>query len=96
MPRGEYTPGSGRIQTGMPDPNLDPTAGYKPLPKSPNFGLVVAMACVAFLLLLAGAVLLLRSKATKMAPHAPNPTPNSQVQPLLPAPNGLRPNGSVA
>ena len=65
----------------MPDPNLDPTTGYKTPPKGPNFGLVVGLACVAFLLILIAAVVILRSKATKMDPHAPNPTPNSLVRP---------------
>ena len=67
----------------MPDNNqVDPTAGYRKPPKGPNFGLIVAMACVAFIVILVIAVLLVRSKGTRMAPHAPNPTPNSRL--LLP------------
>ncbi len=68
----------------MPDPNLDPTAGYTTPPKGPNFGLIVAMACVAFLILLVVAVLLIHAKGTKIAPHPPNPTPNAFVQPMPP------------
>ena len=65
----------------MSDSNLDPTAGYKTPPKGPNFGLIVAMACVAFLILLVVAVLLVHSRGTKMVPHSPNPTPNAMVLP---------------
>ena len=65
----------------MPETNQDPTAGYKTPPKGPNFGLIVAMACVAFLVILAAAVLLVRSKGTKLAPRAPNATPNAMVLP---------------
>ena len=71
----------------MPEQNQDPTAGYKTPPTGPNFGLIVALACVAFLVCLVAAVLLVHSKGTKIDPHGPNPTPNSMVLPLRPASN---------
>ncbi len=66
-----------------PKQNPDPTAGYKPLPKSPSFGIVVALAAAAFLIILAIALFVVKSKGTKMDPHTPNPTPNSVV--VIPA-----------
>ena len=68
----------------MPDTNQDPTAGYTTPPKGPNFGLIVAMSCVVFLILLVVAVLLIHSKGTKLVPHAPTSTPNALVRPMHP------------
>ena len=68
----------------------DPTAPYRKVPKGPNFGLIVALACVAFLIILAAAVVLLKMKGTKVAPHGPNPTPNSLVLPLRPSVSASR------
>jgi hypothetical protein len=68
----------------MPDSSLDPTAGYRPKPKGPNFGLIVALACAAFLLILVAAVLLVHFKGTKIDPHGPKPEPNSMVLQIHP------------
>ncbi len=65
----------------------DPTAGYRKPPTGPNFGLIVALACVAFLVILAAAVVLVKMKGTRIDPHGPNPTPNSLVLPLRPTLN---------
>ena len=65
-----------------PNDSQDPTAGYKKPPKGPNFGLIVALACVAFIVILAAAVMLVKMRGTKIDPHGPNPTPNSLVLPL--------------
>ena len=73
----------------IPD-SQDPTSDYKKYPKGPNFGMVVALACVAFLLILAAAVLLVKMKGTKLEPHPATPTPNSMV--LRPAPGRPMPD----
>ena len=70
-----------------PNDAQDPTAGYTKPPKGPNFGLIVALACVAFIVILAAAVVLVKMRGTKMDPHGPNPTPNSLVLPLRPVIN---------
>ena len=63
----------------------DPTAAYRKYPKGPNFLLIVLLSCAAFLLILAGAVVFLHTRAGRQAvPHGPNPEPNSLVQPLRP------------
>ena len=63
----------------------DPTANYRPYKKGPNFLLIVILACVAFLVILVAALLLLmRSKATRLDPHGPSATPNSLVRPTGP------------
>jgi len=63
----------------------DPTADYRKYPKGPNFLLIVILASVVLVILLIAAVFLVNSKGKTMAPHPPNPTPNSLVQPLLPS-----------
>lgn len=63
----------------------DPTADYRKYPKSPNFLLVVILASIALLIILVAAVVLIGHRGRKMEPHAPNPTPNSLAQPLLPS-----------
>jgi hypothetical protein len=63
----------------------DPTADYRKYPKGPNFLLIVVLSSIVLVILLVAAVFLVNSKGKSMAPHPPNPTPNSLVQPLLPS-----------
>jgi hypothetical protein len=68
----------------------DPTADYRKYPKGPNFLLIVILSSVILVVLLIAAVFLVGQKGKSMEPHPPNPTPNSMVQPLLPAPRAAR------
>ena len=60
------------------------TADWRKYSKGPNFLGIVIGAMVFLVVALAAAYFLLRSDTTKLIPHR-NPTPNSLVQPLLPA-----------
>ncbi len=64
----------------------DPTADIRKYPKGPNFGLIVALSCVAIVVVFVAAYLFLRRDAAKVMPHPPSPTPNSLSRPLFPAP----------
>jgi hypothetical protein len=64
----------------------DPTAGYRKVPKGPNFLLIVVLASVALLVVLIVCYVILGDKIHHMRMHKPDPTPNSLVQPLLPQP----------
>ena len=70
----------------MPDRNSnpDPTADYRNYPKGPNFLGIVLGACVFLLVAFVVIYFVLHRDATKLMPHGPNPTPNSQVRPLPP------------
>lgn len=46
----------------------DPTADYRKYPKGPNFGLIVALACVAGLLCLLLAYFVIRSDGKHLIP----------------------------
>ena len=61
----------------MDMPPKDPTADYRKYPKGPNFLLIVVLASVAILVILAVALFVLHGTGGKLAPHKPNPTPNS-------------------
>ena len=60
------------------DPN-DPTAGYRPKPKGPNFLGIVILSGIVILLILFATVLFLKKDAGKMNPVKRNQTPNSLV-----------------
>ncbi len=68
-----------------PDSNPNSTADWRKYPKGPNFLGIVIGASAVLLLLLVVAYFVLRTDARGLLPHTPNPTPNSLVQPLLPA-----------
>jgi hypothetical protein len=68
----------------------DPTADYRKYPKGPNFGLIVALAAIALVVILIVAVFVVGGAGKKLVPHPPNPKPNSMAQPLLPAHGGGR------
>ena len=65
------------IQARMSEKN--PTADYRKYSKGPNFGLIVGLSCVVFVLILAAAIFILHERSSKMLPHGPNPTPNSSL-----------------
>jgi hypothetical protein len=65
--------------------NQDPTADYRKYPKGPNFLLIVIVSSIVLILLLIVGVFLVGGRGKSLVPHRPNPTPNSSVQPLLPA-----------
>ncbi len=56
----------------------DPTANYRPYPKGPNFGLIVALACIAMLLLFVVALFVLHGDR-KLLPHRADPHPTSSL-----------------
>jgi hypothetical protein len=64
-----------------PDRNPNSIPDYRKYPKGPNFLGIVIGASAVILLLLAVAWFVLRKDAGKLAPHGPNPTPNSMIQP---------------
>ena len=63
---------------GNPSDPYDPTANYRPYPKGPNFGLIVALACIAMLLVFAAALFVLRGDR-RLLPHRPDPHPTSSL-----------------
>ena len=69
----------------MPTPEPpQSTEDYRKYPKGPNFLGIVIGAAVVILILMAAFLLFLRKGSGKMEHIQPNPTPNSQVRPLLP------------
>ena len=52
---------------------------YEKSPKGPNFLLIVILSGVAILLILGIALFLVKREGPKMAPHGPNPAPNSRL-----------------
>jgi len=60
----------------------DPTADYRKYPKGPNFLGIVIAASIVLVVLLIVAVFLVKEHGKALAPHQPNPTPNSLVLPL--------------
>ena len=64
--------------------NQDPTADYRKYPKGPNFLGIVLGSCVFLIIAFIVAYIVLHKDAGKMPPHAPDRTPNSLYQPLLP------------
>ena len=57
---------------------------YEKAPKGPNFLLIVILSGIAILVILGVALLLVKKDGGKMAPHGPNPAPNSRL--ILPVP----------
>jgi hypothetical protein len=74
----------------LADNPQDPTADYRKYPKGPNFLLIVVLSSILLVVLMVVAVFLVGQKGKSLAPHPPNPKPNSQVQPLLPSPGAVR------
>ena len=61
-------------------PDKDPTASYRTYPKGQNFGVVVALAAIAILILLALGTLFIRTGMGRKAdPVKRNQTPNSSL-----------------
>ena len=67
----------------------DPTAGYRPKPRGPNFLGIVVLSGIVIIVIMILAVLVLRKGASTMAPHKANPTPNSHLTLPLSSPGSL-------
>ena len=63
----------------------DPTADYRKYPKGPNFLGIVIGSAVVILIIIVITLIFLKHDASKVIPHAHSATPNSSIQPLLPA-----------
>lgn len=58
----------------------DPTADYRKYAKGPNFGLIVALACITMLVLFVAALFLLHGDGRNLLPGGRHPNPATQLR----------------